>query len=86
MAEPVTLRHLTAFGDDPTERVTLFLGDGPDTAQSSQWISAQVAVEMQPLKSLSLLRIRALHATRDRIDDEIQRLTKLYNQAEQALR
>jgi hypothetical protein len=80
------LRHLTAFGDDPTKQVTFFLGDGPDAAQSSQWISAQAAVELQPLKSLSLLRIRALHSARDLIDAEIGRLTKLYNQAEASLR
>jgi hypothetical protein len=86
MAKPVTLRHLTAFGDDPTERVTLFLGDGPDAEQSSQWISAQVTVDMQPLKSLALLRIKALNAMRDLIDGETRRLSEIYSQAEKALR
>jgi hypothetical protein len=82
MTKPVTLQHLTAFGDDPTKRVTLFLGDGPDAAQSSQWISAQLAIEMQPHKSFSLLRLTALRSMRDLIGGEIQRLTNLYDQAE----
>ena len=85
MKKPVMIRQLTTFGDDPPKQATFFLGDGPDAGQSSQWISAQVAVELQPLKSLSLLRIRALHSARDVIDAEIARLTKLYNQAEAAL-
>jgi hypothetical protein len=85
MAKPVTFRHLTAFGDDPTQRVTLFLGDGPDAEQSNQWISVQVAVDMPPLKSLALLRIKALNATRDLIDCEIQRLSEIYRKAETAL-
>jgi hypothetical protein len=58
MTDAVMLRQ-TAFGDDPTEHVTLFLGDGPDAEQSNQWISAQVATDMPPLKSLALLRIKS---------------------------
>ena len=84
-AKIVQLRLLTAFGDDPTERVTIFLGDGPIAEQSEQWITAQLNVEMQPLKSLSLLRIKALDAMRNLIDAEIRRLGELYDQAEKAL-
>ena len=84
-AKIVQLRCLTAFGDDPTERVTIFLGDGPSAEQSDQWISAQLKVDMQPLKSLSLLRIKALDAMRGLIDAEIRRLGGLYDHAEKAL-
>lgn len=82
MAKPVKLQQLTAFGDDPAKNVTLFLGDGPDAAQSSQWISAQLAIDMPPHKSFSLMRLIVLRSMRDLIGAEIQRLTGLYEQAE----
>jgi hypothetical protein len=82
MAQSVTLQHLTAFGDDPTKRVTFFLGDGPDAAQSNQWISAQLAIDMPPHKSFSMLRLIALRSMRDLLGAEIQRLSDLYEKAE----
>jgi hypothetical protein len=83
-AKPVKLRQLIGYGDDPPSSVQIFLGDGPDAEQSSQWISARVAVETPPLRTFALLQLNSLTSMQNLIAAEISRLREIYDQAERA--
>jgi|GEM_PF-3920538 len=79
------LRRVTFQVSDPRETVGLvsfFAGEASEPEQLGQWISGQVISDEQNMKSVALNQISALHAARDLIDKEIQRLTGLYHEAE----
>ena len=79
------LRRVTFQVSDPRETVGLvsfFAGEASEPEQLGQWISGQVISDEQNMKSVALNQISALHAARELIDKEIQRLTGLYHEAE----
>jgi hypothetical protein len=79
------LRRLTF---DPAEieeasAVWFYAGEGPIAEQSRQWISGLVVSELPNVRSLALHQSTLLRAS-DRLDGEIERLKRLYDQAQQA--
>ena len=64
--------------------VSFRAGDADDAAQSHEWISGQVQSGLPTMKSIALQQIAALKRARELIADEIQRLSVLYQEAEQA--
>jgi hypothetical protein len=88
-AMPVELREITIHATrphDPVGYVQFFAGDGADLEQSEQWITGQVPAGMPAMKSVALLQIVALQRARSLLDDEIERLIRLYEAAEQSQR
>jgi hypothetical protein len=84
---PLELRQMTIHATrphDPVAYVQFFAGDGADVEQSEQWIRGQVPAGLPAMKSVALLQIVALQRARDLLDEEIQRLTRLYEAAEQS--
>jgi len=64
---------------------SFFLGND-EAEPSGQWISGQVETRQSGMKSLALNQLSVLHAARELIDAEIERMTGLYEQAEQSPR
>jgi hypothetical protein len=86
-AMPVELREITIHATrphDPVGYVQFFAGDGANLEQSEQWITGQVPAGLPAMKPIALLQIVTLQRARDLLDDEIARLTRLYEAAEQS--
>jgi hypothetical protein len=64
--------------------VQFFAGDGANLEQSEQWITGQVSAGLPAMKPIALLQIVTLQRARGLLDDEIERLTRLYEAAEQS--
>jgi hypothetical protein len=83
------LRNTTFHACEPEGKagmVSFFAGDAADAQQSTLWISGQVESDMQSMKSLALNQLATLYRARDLIDNEIGRLKRLYDRAEQSQR
>jgi hypothetical protein len=81
------LRDMTFGFANPLETagyVSFFAGDGPKAEGSTLWIAGRVLSDAPTMKSLALNQLTALHTARTLLDEEIGRLTSLYQQAEQA--
>jgi hypothetical protein len=78
---PVELREITIHATrphDPVGYVQFFAGDGANLEQSEQWITGQVPAGLAAMKPIALLQIVTLQRARGLLDDEIERLTRLY--------
>jgi hypothetical protein len=84
--ERFELREMTVLGSAQIATVEFLLGDGPDVAQSNQWIEGKVAVELLAMKSVRLLRIAVLRKAIDLIHEETARLEGLYAEAQRVQR
>jgi hypothetical protein len=71
---------------DPVGYVQFFAGDGADLEQSEQRIAGQVPAGMPAMNSVALLQIVTLQRARGLLDDEIERLIRLYEAAEESQR
>jgi hypothetical protein len=78
----VTFRIADARGQ--AGLVSFVAGDADDAAQSGEWISGQVRSYLPNMKSIALQQIVVLKRARDLVANEIQRLSVLYQEAEQA--
>ena len=81
---PIQLQNVTFYGDEPVTSVQVFLGDGPDAEHSKEWISAQLAVQLPVLKSVPFQRLIILQQMQNKVQHEIDRLSRLYSEAEKA--
>jgi hypothetical protein len=76
------LRRMEFLAAGPT---AFFAGDADRAEQSGQWISGVVKSELPNGKSLALHQLTVLLRARDLLDGEIERLKRLFDQAEQSL-
>ena len=60
-------------------RVRLFLGDGVDQDQSTQWILAQAIADTRGGNQLASVQLKSLQKLREQLDTEISRLGQLLN-------
>jgi hypothetical protein len=83
------LTSMQINGTEPGQDVDfieIFVSDGQTVEQSQQWICARVKVGTPSMKSLALLELAAVRKVRDLLTEESERLSGLYQQAEQAHR
>ncbi len=82
----LTFQNMTVQNSDPVGLVQFAMGETDDLTRSHQWLTGQIQCDLSNMKSVALLQITVLHRLNDLIDAEKQRLTRLYEEAQQPQR